>query len=298
MTHTGSTETTLTTSWENLTMDQLHEQEMIERTHQGQDLMDYLLQVAPILSTDDKTLFVKTFHPEWLQVVQTPPKCVKNPDLCSKCGSVCAVCAETNSVTCTQCGLVNCVTFLGNDQDHMSFDQLSRLDRKHPHLYDRLVHFRNYIRRLMAEETVKVPLAHDQTLRAILDGFPCIDPRTVEVAIKQTKLGKLYSPHCVQLARLLGNYKPVQISGIDVYNLLQLFRRVSRHWHYYRKEIAPGRKSFLSYSFVFYQLAFNLGHSEWTHDVKLPRHTRTLWKQVAIWEKICKVLELKTFAPK
>lgn len=292
---TGSTETTSITCWEKLTLEELYEQELDRRTSNGQDVMDYLLEAAPILSTGDKKLFLKTFHPTYLQNTENP---LHNTDVCASCGMTCVLCVETNSVTCTRCGLVSCTTFVGNDQAHMSFDQLSRIDRKHPHLYDRLVHFRNYIRRLMAEETLNVPDSHVQRLQAILSGFPCVDPRTVDMACKKAKLSKLYTPHRVQLARLLGSYKPVQITGLDVYNLIQVFRRVSRQWHFHRKEIAPGRKSFLSYSFVFYQLAFNLGHADWTQDVKLPRHTRTLWKQVAIWEKMCKPLQLKTFPPK
>lgn len=293
-------ETTLTTCWEKLTIDQLHEQEMQHRTAQNEDLMDYLLEVAPILSTNNKQLFVQTFHPEWLKTTEQPsplPPTI-NSDLCVVCNKACVVCAETNTVTCTSCGLVKCTTFVGNDQDHMSFEQLTRLDRKHPHLYDRVVHFRNYVRRLMAEETLKVPASHVKNLQAILSGFPCVDPRTVEIACKRAKLSKLYSAHRIQLARLLGGHKPTRIDPMGVYNLLKLFRRVSRHWHYYRKDIAPERKSFLSYSFVFYQLAFNLGHGDWTHDVKLPRHTRTLWKQMAIWEKLCKPLQLQAYAPK
>lgn len=284
--------------WENLTVNQLHEMKVEEMQASNEDVMDYLLQVAPLLSTDNKMEFVKLFYPQWLTETPSLPEPVHRPDDCLNCGQECVVCAETNTVTCTNCGLVNTTTFLGNDQANMSFDQIARLDRKSPHLYDRLVHFRNYVRRLMAEETLSLPAAHVQSLRAILAGYPSIDPRTVELAAKKIKLSKIYSSHTVQLAKILGKYKPVQLTGVDVYNLLQAFRRISRWWHYHRKDVAPERKSFLSYSVVFYQLAMNLGHPEWTHDVKLPRHTRTLWKQISIWEKMCTPLQMKTFAPK
>lgn len=319
---TGTTSTTEamssgTISWQTMTLEELHEIKLQEMMDKDEETMDFLLDTVKYLSTSSTTEemkldFMKTYYPTYLLPSSPAPLPAvqmnagrhnntsrTRPDqVCSGCSSVCVLCVATNTVVCRNCGLVNTLTFLGNDQSFMSFDQLKNTARKRIHFYERRVHFRTYIRRLTAELAVQVSSDDRQTLLAELAGFGCIDPRTVEIVVQRLKWSKRYLPHVVYLSVLLGKHQCIRLVGLELFRLEGLFLRISKWWHFHKKDVAPGRKSFLSYSFAFYQIAHNLGHPEWTADVRLPKHHATLRLQCDIWEKMCKPLKLKMFVPK
>jgi len=290
-------------SWKTMTLDALHEKKLREIQSKGGCVMDYLLQAASFLSReteDNKMKYMEMFFPDLLIGTQAPPpvQLSQQDAKCGECGSMCVLCVVTNTVVCRSCGLVENMTVLGNTIGYLSFDQMRRIDRKKVHFYNRCVHFRTYVRRLTAEQPVKISEAHDRSIRAIVDGYAHVDPRLMEMTIRRLNLTKFYLVHVIQLCKQYGKYDCISLGGMEWFRLSTLFRRVSKWWHFNRKHVAPKRKSFLSYSFVFYQLAHNLSHPEWTKDVRLPKHYRTLMEQFSIWEKMCKPLRLKAFPPK
>ena len=217
-------------------------------------------------------------------------------DHCPVCRIPCVHCVTNNTVTCTNCGLVTSDRLLLNDVAHMSFDQMTHTQRTTIHFYNRYTYFKDYMQRLAATATCNIDPKDEASLRLTLTGYPVINPVTVEAAVRALKLTKKYLVHTVYIAQKLGGHTPVRIDGMEWYNLKKLFIRVSKYWRCHHKRLAPNRKSFLNYPYVFYQLVKNLGYNDdWTKDVKLPKHYRTILGQRRIWSRISRELDLQCF---
>lgn len=291
------------TSSQTLTIHHLHETMLSKLECSPDKCMQYLLDSTEYLKEDDgeKTArhWIERFKPDWIPrqdpVASPQPTSLVPADHCPICLTPCAFCVKSNVVVCTDCGLVTSDHLLLNDTEHMSYDTMTRLHRKTIHFYDRYTHFKDFVQRLVGTATCTLSLKDAESLRAVLVGYPVIDPRTVEMALRKLKLTKKYLVHIVSIARELGGHEPVRIDGMDWYRLKKLFIRVSKYWRYNAKHVAPQRKSFPSYPFVFYQLAKNLDKPEWVKDVKLPKHYRTLLTLRKLWFVMAKDLQLKCF---
>ena len=251
-------------------------------------MMEYLLDSTEFLKMDDQAQATQMWENKFkVNKTQLRPQ---NPDICPECSSAGVQCVETNTVVCPKCSTVLHHQLLLNDTEHMCHDSIKRLHRKTVHFYDRYTHFKDYVQRLTGTATYKLAPEDAKNLQATLNGFPTVTPKTVEHALRKRKLTKKYLVYAVGIARELGNHKPARIDGTDWTNLKLAFLRLSKYWHWNRKRVAPKRKSFLNYPFVFYQLAKNLGHPEWTKDVRMPKHYQTLLTLRQIWFTVAKEL--------
>ena len=272
-------------------MSSIHQQHetMLKSLEQSpEEMMEYLLDSTEFLKMDDQAQATQMWENKF-KAKKTCPR-PRNPDICPECSSAGVQCVETNTVVCPKCSTILHHQLLLNDIEHMSHDTMKRLHRKTVHFYDRYTHFKDYVQRLTGTATYKLLPEDAKNLQATLNGFPAVTPKTVEHSLRRRKLTKKYLVYAVGIARELGKYKPAYIDGTNWTNLKLAFLRLSKYWHWNRKRVAPKRKSFLNYPFVFYQLAKNLGHPEWTKDVRMPKHYQTLLTLRKIWFTIAKEL--------
>lgn len=272
-------------------MSSIHQQHetMLKSLEQSpEEMMEYLLDSTEFLKMDDQAQATQM----WENKFKTKKTCPRprNPDICPECSSAGVQCVETNTVVCPKCSTILHHQLLLNDMEHMSHDTMKRLHRKTVHFYDRYTHFKDYVQRLTGTATYKLLPEDAKNLQATLNGFPAVTPKTVEHSLRKRKLTKKYLVHAVGIAKELGKHEPAYIDGTNWTNLKLAFLRLSKYWHWNRKRVAPKRKSFLNYPFVFYQLAKNLGHPEWTKDVRMPKHYQTLLTLRKIWFTIAKEL--------
>jgi len=133
------------------------------------------------------------------------------------------------------------------------------------------------------------------SLRADLDGQ---EPVTVEkVSRSQRKLGvaRKYRRHRWRLLELMTNTRVPVIDASIVMDMLKMFRVLEYHWNYHRKEMAPGRKVFFSYRFIFYQFAHELGHPEITGPQHLLKNVKFSRFQFDSYRRACKYTNFTCF---
>ena len=97
-----------------------------------------------------------------------------------------------------------------------------------------------------------------QSLRRIIDGeTPTID--NVKHAIKKTGMSAKFGRHRWAILRMLGGPQIYNWDARDVMEIAKKFRVVECIWDKKKHRVFKGRKSFLSYKFVLYQLLSTMG---------------------------------------
>jgi len=277
-----------TSSKPNLTLSVsvLHDQ-MCQKLKNDQDaLMNYLLDCQPFLKSQDTEAWIKQFGPADKHVIPC-----HDQDMCPQCQRMCVLDVTNNIVVCQECGLVVDTTVLLIDTGHTSYTRLKRIHRKRPHFYNPVTHFKDYVKQLTGMEHYRLLQKDEDDMRRILSGYTNITPNTVESVLRKLKLNKKYLKNCVSLAVKFGGYEPCRITGIDYYTALKMFVSLNKYWKWHKNELAPGRKSFMNYPFVFYQISKKLKREDWIQDVKLLKHKKSLDKQHEIWSRVCKHLK-------
>ena len=249
------------------------------------------------LETGDKRGWLLQFKPCTAQLTpkeslqkskQEERKMDESFETCQSCGSGCVQDVINSIVVCLGCGLVKEDKLLLCDTKHTNIERMKSMTKQTKHLYVRLVHYKDLVLRLSGNETCSVDPEDGKNMQALLDGQKnVITPTLVEECMRKLKLNKKYLRNKIYLARRFGKYRPAQIDGYDYYRMVKLFKRVERLWKYNHKTIAPGRKVFLNYPFLFFQLSHMVGRPDWTVDVCAPKGVATLRKLMVYWKRVC-----------
>ncbi len=269
-----------------VSIETLHDQ-MCQKLQQDPDqLMEYLLDCQPYLKSQDvgswKTRFLTSPAPEMTEV--------NRGDLCQECMCQCVLDVINNIAVCQDCGTVTDSCLLLIDTGHTSYERLKRIHKKRPHFYNPLTHFRDYMKQLTGMEHFVLKKEDEQSLRRVLVGCTDITPTLIEKKLREVNLNKKYLRNCVSLAVKFGKYKPARIRGLDYIYAMKMFVSLTKYWKWHKHELAPGRKSFMNYPFVFRQISLNLGRTDWIDDVRTMKHKKSLKMQHDIWSRMCKHL--------
>lgn len=278
------------------TLDTLHNNKLA--TLAGEEMMEYLLNAMEYLKTGDIHGWKEKFLPAPVveekprkrlrQCPSTAPYCPL--PCCTGCGADQLIddVAE-GQVVCINCGLILYQGVFTADSAHCDMDRLMTGPRVHIHRYSRIVHFRTTMRLMQGESS---PVIEDELLlrmQAELDGGK--DPITVESVskmLRKLKISRKYRRHRWWIAAALGGEILPVFDAEVVLPMLKMFRVLEYHWDRHKKEIAPGRKVFFSYRFIFHQFALALGRPDMTGPHHLLKSAKLAAYQKECYRRSCK----------
>ena len=233
--------------------------------------MTYLLDAMEFLKTEDLKGWKELFDPPHTDVCSVQKRLRQSPaaapftpfPLCEGCGSDAIIDdVPLGQHVCTHCGLILRQGVFTGDIVHCSMDQLMNGTRVYIHRYSRVVHFKTTIRFMEGNSS---PQIDDETVSRMQAEL--VGPVTVEKVsrvLRKLGLARKYRRHRWKIANLLGMPNFPELDSTVYYDMLKMFRRFEFYWNFHHNTIAPGRRVFLSYCFLFYQFAHALGHPEVT----------------------------------
>ena len=212
----------------------------------------------------------------------------RNPYQCRECGGDMLMVEE--GAACLVCGLLDAemaISVRGED--------LSYADRRNPprvHRYSRLVHMKDYLNSLCGLTRNVLSGPQLATLLAAIDGED-YSPRNVLRGLRRLGIQKRHRKRVFTLSRLLGGFVPVEICPGDLVEIYKRFLRVELAWNHHHREIAPGRRVFFNYGFVFQQIVVAMGKPHYARDVQTMKNTRLRRRQTKQWERLLSVMNLQ-----
>lgn len=154
--------------------------------------------------------------------------------------------------------------------------------------YKRINHFQEWISQIQGKETTDIPEEiYDKILLEIkkqrIANMAELTPKKVKEILKRLNLNKYYehTPHIIN--RLNGIPVPHFEPELEE-KLRNMFRMIQGS---FLKHMPPGRKNFLSYSFVIHKFLQLLGKDEYLYLFPLLKSRDKLLVQDQIFKKVC-----------
>ena len=279
----------------------LHEQYAANLT--GDTLLEYLLDATPYLSTDDLAGWILQFRktnsstssnsnsiptpsttlthtisptqpgaspngePRKKRRKMSPNTVVWTPlAACKECHSDEVIEDSTaGCVVCTMCGLVQS-PLLQNGIGNMDLNN-PRCTPHKVHHYSRIVYFRSFLMSIQAETAPQIPPLVLEALRLEAGGSAeNITKASLLKAMRRRNLCNNYRRHTLSLLHTLTKKaapETIKLEHAHFTQLLRHFRAIESAWDQ-NVTNKRGRKVFLSYSYVFYQLCYHLDIMQYT----------------------------------
>lgn len=255
-------------------------------------MMAYLLESMELMRDGDILAWKTKYNPKLLP----PPAKRKRWQWKSASSFTCVTCQGymlkiDEGEVCIECGIVDATSTIENIGTNCSYqDRIA--PRYKTHRYERLVHFKDYMNMLLGSTLPRISEHVLKTIRLELDGDAC-SVEEVDRALTSLKLNKKHKKHRYWIAGQMYDEEnqPVVIEAFDYYELLKLFCRVEWIWKFHHSEIAPTRKVFLSYPFVFYKLCHIMERPEYTRQVQLLKSPKLLAVHEHYWNKLLPFLQ-------
>lgn len=233
----------------------------------GDEMIEYMLSAVEFLRNDDLEGWKQEFTPtESTPVIknlrQTPVLAPVLPlPTCTGCGGDRVIDDVINGqYVCITCGLIQTLGVFTGGPAHCSMDRLKNVSRVYIHRYSRVVHFLTTVRLLQGDSAPVVSCEDMQRLRVEVDGGDgLITVEKISRALRKLGLARRYRRHRYSLLGMMTGVNAPLYDGTFVLTMAKMFRRLEYYWNYHKKTIAPTRRVFFSYRFVFYQLARQLG---------------------------------------
>jgi len=163
------------------------------------------------------------------------------------------------------------------------------------HLYEKKVYFRQVINDIRGERNGKCPADVQIKVAKQLHGIPpvLITPIIITSALKQLKLTK-YNCYRVQLARRLsgGMFQPVVVLHKHWRVFFHLFQKIEQVYPYIKKRVAPKRKIFFNYSYLFCRLSQLVGRPDYYQYVPRLGSVSARVIQGRLWRAVCARINL------
>ena len=259
-----------------------------------EEQLDYLLSSMTFLRDQNLSGWQAQFEEKKVEIPikrlrQSPSQAPIIPlPLCSNCHSDRVIDdVPQGQYVCTACGLIQQQGVFSGGPAHCSMDRLMNTARVHIHRYSRIVHFKTTIRLNQADSRPMITEDALSRLRLACAGSRQPDVSDVMQGLRKLGLARKLRRHKFTLLVMLGGKTPDVIAADVVFEMLRMFRRLEYYWNFYHDEIAPGRKVFFSYLFVFYQFAMQLGFAEHTGTHHLLKNKKLSQFQFDCYERAC-----------
>jgi DNA-directed RNA polymerase subunit RPC12/RpoP len=236
----------------------------------------------------------KSFEKKGSSTSPLPPVHSATCDECPHCGAKSSLEFDDESAVCVECAsriLSHQVFLVPNN--YLGKNNGRYTTKKH--MYERLVYFKQIINDVRGERHGRIPATIEAKLKERLTGVPClfITPQFVTLTLKRMKLSK-YNYHRVNLATQFsgGYYKPSPVQHRHWRVFLYLFQRIERVYPAVCKKIAPKRKIFFNYSYLFTRFCQLVGRLDYCAHVPRLRGVSARVVQGRLWRAVCARINL------
>lgn len=202
-------------------------------------------------------------------------------DICKTCGGDIKIDNAESTRVCTSCGRV------AEEGIAVSMDittirdaHLSGSSVVKKHIYERRVHFREYVQRLQGVCNPEIDEKTLGTIRERLGYYKTLTPSDVLYQLRLLKLSKLRGAECMLCWKYDNSrtYKPVFLDFDHHTSYFKLFVQIEGVFEKV-KEVFKGRTNFFSYPCLFYNMSVYLGHTQYVRDVRLLKDSKLLEQQ-------------------
>jgi hypothetical protein len=251
--------------------------------------------VASMKITSRKGVQRKDIYTKYLEVVEDEHAEVKmnaSTTLCRPCLSCGARYtkvhdAVTSEDICTECGTAEYV-----QSDEVGFKEEQDIEKNVVYSYRRENHFNEWVSQFQAKETTSVPPELIETLRQEfkkqkIKELSEITHEKVRGLLKKLNKNKYYE-HVPYITTILNGIQPPTMPQALEEKLRLMFYQVQKPFEKHRP---PGRKNFLSYSYILYKFCELLGEDDYLPCFPLLKSKEKLYNQDKMWKSICKELQ-------
>lgn len=154
--------------------------------------------------------------------------------------------------------------------------------------YQRINHFREWLNQFQAKQTPEIGedvyknIINEFNKNRITD-FSKVDKKKMKTILK--KLGyNIYYEHIHYIMNKLSNLAPPKITRDMEKIFIKMFKKIEAPWEKFKQ---PGRKNFLSYSYVLYKICELLELDHLLECFTLHKAPDKLMENDEIWKKIC-----------
>jgi len=197
-----------------------------------------------------------------------------------------AVPQERNHV-CIKCGLISTIPQYSVEDARFEICIRGTFTKNQERFYERKNHFCSLIYQLLGISNLHLP---ESVLKV---GKKAKNVNELRILLKKNKMSQ-YIPSA---ARILENCDPEFTCSYStrsiIQKLLKLFGSVERTWDKLKEQLAPTRKSFLSYNFVLKKLCERIGKPDMCRDLKPLKSLNVLKQMEFYWQKIIEHLNWK-----
>jgi len=207
----------------------------------------------------------------------------------------CEKCAGRNVTTdgyivCSACGFV-----AGASSDfQVSYKDVQDVLLKMPFAYKRQNRFREILSTMQAKENTDIP---EHVIDAVQEelqkernvDLTALDTPKVKSILKKLGLVKYYE-HSPSIIIALNGLPPISIPPHVEEQFNILFTAIQEPFEIVRKDIAPTRSNFLSYTFCLYKFSELLGLEDLMENFPLLKSRDKLSVQDKLWKGICDIL--------
>lgn len=214
--------------------------------------------------------------------IETKTQCAS--DACTACGGE-VVEAENSYYVCGDCGVVAHVGFSRTDvRANLNFEDTPM--QKRQYTYNRLNHFREYLRQVQGDSRTVIP---DTVYQQLISGFhkyriktTDIDARQVRIMLRRINKSNYYEHRESIATHLNPNYKPIRIDPLHQEKLCLMFVQLEEPFEEVKKKLGR-RKNFLSYPFVYFKLNELNGWDQYNASCDLLKSVPLINRQDRWW---------------
>lgn len=193
-------------------------------------------------------------------------------------------------VVCSSCGFV-----AGGSSDfQVSYKDVQEILMKQPFAYKRQNRFREILSTMQAKENTDIP---EHVIDAVQQEInkernvdvTALDTPKIKSILKKLGLVKYYE-HSPSIIIALNGLPPITIPPHVEEQFNILFTAIQEPFEIVRKDIAPNRSNFLSYTFCLYKFSELLGLDDLMENFPLLKSRDKLSVQDKLWKGICEIL--------
>jgi hypothetical protein len=288
-------------------------EETIKKIENKEDQSRYILSAAPVLETyynskknqDQKAVSFQelltgqakmedsknNYNDQYMEAINVKKKAHKRrTDRCNKenCHGQMILNQDEGNLICIECGKIGPIIM----DVERSGSRESNND-KVPYAYKRQNHLKEILTQIQAHHVVDIP---EEDLQKIKDFIKQkrlrrneIDYSKMKKILKKLEMDRHYEHTSFILYRVC-KIKPPQFAREAVQEIERRFAACQKPFYKYKP---PGRKNFLSYSYVLHKLFEMIGFPEYCKYFRLLKNKKKLQLQEEIWFKICQYLGWK-----
>lgn len=220
--------------------------------------------------------------------VPRKPRCVERPNQCPdpECGAVDELAVTPSGQTnCAACGTRIDVAFAARNTMYKE-TKSTEVVAEFP--YQRINHFNEWLSQIQGKQNTEIREKVYVGLEAEFKKYKITDYRTLTPKFVKSCLQKLgYEKYYEHVEFIIAHFKgaPPPVLTVELEEeFRQMFREIQAP---FEKHKPPGRKNFLSYSYIMHNMAVLTGQDHLLKHFPLLKSRQKLKVQDDIWRKMC-----------